>query len=205
MAGWSFDYSPFYTLDAGEYDILFVYDYNEINIPSEIEKIKNYKNKILIAWSMGVFASYKLKDIFKSFDKKIAINGTITPVDNNYGIPIKAFELTLKYAQKTLEGKFYKNLFYTDKEYDLYKKYPICRTIENRVSELVNLYENIIKSDFEYEKFFDYAIVSKYDKIIPPNNQIASHNKNRTNIIILPYGHFPYYNFSSWKEITQCK
>jgi len=206
FAGWSFDNYPF-TADFSQEknDILMVYDYNTVSLPDEIKQIDGYNSKTLITWSMGVFAAYINRDFFTDFDCKIALNGTITPVDNNYGIPVKIFELTLKHAQTGLSGKFYKNLFQTSQEYETYANHPVQRTIENRVSELENLYELIKQQPAENdcENFYDYAIVSEYDKIIPPANQEASHRKNNVPVIKVPYGHFPFYNFSNWDEIKK--
>jgi biotin synthesis protein BioG len=206
FAGWSFDEKPFIALDCGENDVLIVYDYNSLFIPKELKDLSSYENKTLIAWSMGVFVACKLKDLFTDFDKKIAINGTTSPVNDTYGIPIRMFELTLKHAQKGLEGKFYQNLFTTEEEYNLYSSYPVQRQIENRVSELENLY-TLIKNEKELDciGFYDLAIVSDYDKIIPPQNQIECHKKNSTPVVTVPYGHFPYYHFSNWKELTKCQ
>ena len=205
FAGWSFDYYPFISLGKNDYDILFVYDYNELSIPKEFDDFKFYENKNLITWSMGVFVAYLLKDHFKDFNYKLAINGTVTPVDDNFGIPVRMFELTLKHAAKGLEGKFYQNLFLTEEEFSLYSSYPIRRTIENRASELENLYKLIKNTNIEYERFYDLAIVSDYDKIIPPKNQIASHTKNNVPVITVPYGHYLFYYFSTWDEILKCR
>lgn len=205
FTGWSFDYYPFTSLGKNGYDILLVYDYNELSIPKEFESFEQYENKNLITWSMGVFTAYLLKNYFADFDYKLAINGTVTPVDDNLGIPVKMFELTLKHAAKGLEGKFYQNLFLTEDEYNLYNIYPVRRSIENRVSELENLYNLIKSTNIEYEKFYDLAIVSDYDKIIPPKNQIASHKKNNIPAITVPYGHYLYYYFATWDEILKCK
>lgn len=203
FAGWSFDPKPFEFLACGKYDVLFVYDYNDFNFPSE--KFENYQNKTLIAWSMGVFAAYMLKDLFIGFDRKIAVNGTVTPVDDEFGIPVKIFELTLKHAQKGLEGKFYANTLQTDEEYQKYMSNPVQRPIQNRVSELESLYSLIKnKGNIGYEKFYDCALVSEDDKIIPFANQLASHKANGVQTIIIPYGHNPFYNFGSWEEIIQC-
>ena len=179
FTGWSFDYHPFEHLTCENYDVLFVYDYNDLTVPQDLKELSNYENKNLITWSMGVFAAYQLKELFKDFNSKIAINGTTTPVDDNFGIPVKMFELTLKHAQKGLEGKFYQNIFLTENEFEKYKTQPVKRSIENRVAELENLY-NFIRSkiDMGYENFYDFAIVSDSDKIIPPKNQTASHKKN---------------------------
>lgn len=203
FAGWSFDFNPFKKLNCENFDVLFVYDYNSLDLPEKFEIFDNYDKKFLIGWSMGVFIAYKLKALFKDFDYKLAINGTITPVNDQFGIPTKIFELTLKHAQKGLEGKFYQNIFLTEQEYNTYKQFPVERTIENRVCELENLYT--LSKNSSGEKFYDFAIVSESDKIIPPNNQIASHKLNDTPFITLPYGHFPFYKFNSWDEIIECK
>lgn len=202
FAGWSFDYKPFEFMDCGNCDVLFVYDYNSV-IENELETIRfvnNYKHKTLLAWSMGVYAAYKLKDFFKDFDTKVAINGTVFPVDNEFGIPEKPFLLTLRYAKTGLEGKFYQNIFDKNEEFDRYLNTPVERSIENRVDELKSLYEDIENSPKEYEKFYDFAFVSKNDKIIPPTNQINFWENFKTPYKILESGHFPYYNFKRWKD-----
>ena len=155
---------------------------------------------------MGVFVANLFKNLFSDFEYKMAINGTISPVDNKFGIPIKMFELTLKHAKIGLEGKFYKNVFQTEEEFQEYSKTPVGRTIENRVSELENLYTEIKNhKELEIQQFYDFAIVSDFDKIIPPKNQIASHNQNKVRVLRLPYGHFPFYHYSKWNEILECK
>jgi len=205
FAGWSFDAYPFKSLGCGNSDVLFVYDYNDFGVPKEFSEFKNYNNKILITWSMGVFVAYQLRNLFNDFDYKLAINGTVMPVDDEFGIPEKVFALTLKHAEKGLAGKFYQNVFLTDNEYMLYKNSPVQRELQNRVSELENLYLLIKTTDRTYEKFYDLAIVSDFDKIIPPKNQIAGHKKSNTPVITLPYGHHIFYNFTSWNEIVQCR
>ena len=206
FAGWSFDYNPFCNHpECGDNDLLMIYDYNNMDIPDELKTLNNYESKILAAWSMGVFTAYLNRVLFEDFNKKIAVNGTITPVDDKFGIPVKIFELTLKHAASGLGGKFYKNVFQTLKEYEEYLKNPVQRSIENRVEELKNLYDLIRQqpTDFDGEKFYDCAVVCQNDKIIPSANQSASHNKNNVPVISLDCGHFPFYNFSKWDEIIE--
>ena len=203
FTGWSFDNNPFVSFQSNSYDVLYVYDYNAIECLDDFKLFNKYENKILMTWSMGVFTAFQLKDIFKSFNKKIAINGTITPVNNKYGIPVKIFELTLKYAKKSLEGNFYQNIFLTTEEYKKYCNNPNSRTIENRISELENLYKTIKLSSSNDEKFYDTAIISQNDKIIPAKNQLQAHLKNNVKIIEVPYGHHLFYNYTSWDEIVK--
>lgn len=206
FAGWSFDYNPFCNHpECGDNDLLMIYDYNNMDIPDELKTLNNYESKILAAWSMGVFTAYLNRVLFEDFNKKIAVNGTITPVDDKFGIPVKIFELTLKHAASGLGGKFYKNVFQTFKEYEEYLKNPVQRSIENRVEELENLYDLIRQqpAGFDGEKFYDCAVVCQNDKIIPSANQSASHNKNNVPVLSLDCGHFPFYNFSKWDEIIE--
>ena len=203
LTGWSFDFYPFEFLDCGKSDVLFVYDYNAIsgNAP-EIPNSGEYSEKFLITWSMGVFAGYILKDLFKDFDRKIAVNGTPFPVHDTLGIPQKPFLLTLRHAKTGLEGKFYRNVFNTDEEFEKYSINPVRRSIENREDELKSLYDRIKTENFEYKKFYDFAFISCSDKIIPTQNQINFWQDNAPYKLV-ESGHFPFYNFKGWNEIVE--
>ena len=84
-----------------------------------------------------------------------------------------------------------------------YSQNPVKRTIEDRVSELENLYEFIKSHEVNGEKFYDFAVVSEFDKIIPPKNQIASHTKFNVPIKTIECGHSPFFGFSEWREIVE--
>ena len=201
FAGWSFDEAPFEFLACEDNDVLMVYDYNTIeNIK---EDFSQYSEINLIAWSMGVFVAYLLRDKLPKFVKKIAINGTPYPVNDEFGIPLKPFLLTLKHAKTGLEGKFYQNIFNSEQEFEKYKTSQVRRSVENREKELKALYDLIKKTTVEYEIYYDKALISLSDKIIPTKNQI-NFWENNAEVKMLESGHFPYYNFKSWNEIL-CK
>ena len=199
FAGWSFDYKPFEYLLCRDYDVLFVYDYSKLKIFDA--QIGNYQEKILISWSMGVYAAYTLCNELPQFDKKIAINGTVFPIDNFYGIPEKTFLLTLKHAEKGLQGKFYHNIYLTDEEFDRYMKNPVERPLNNRINELNSLYNKITIDKKTYVNYYDLALVSKYDRIIPTENQKNFWRNFSTKFRMLDSGHFPYYNYTAWNEL----
>ena len=201
FAGWSFDEKSFKFLSCENFDVLMFYDYSTID--KIVEDFSSYKEINLIAWSMGVFVAYLLKDKLPKFNKKIAINGTPLPVNDEYGIPTKPFLLTLRHAKTGLEGKFYQNIFYKPEEYERYLETPVTRSIENRENELKSLYNRIKSCEINYTHFYDKALVSNFDKIIPTKNQI-NFWQNNADIEALESGHFPYYNFKSWNEIL-CK
>lgn len=201
FGGWSFDYKPFERLEYNDYDVLMLYDYNDLSIPIEI---LGYEEYFLITWSMGVFVAYLLKEKLPEFKEKIAINGTPFPVDNEKGIPIKTFDLTLKYVDTGLQGKFQRNLFKTEEEFQKYLQNPVAREIPNQASELVSLKKLIDKTDVDYKKYYNRAIISNTDKIIPTRNQ---HNcwDNVCPVVVLNSGHFPFYDFESWNDILKCR
>lgn len=201
FCGWSFDYKSFERLACNDYDVLMLYDYNDLSIPIEI---LGYEEYFLITWSMGVFVAYLLKEKLPEFKEKIAINGTPFPVDNEKGIPIKTFDLTLKYVDTGLQGKFQRNLFKTEEDFQKYLQNPVAREIPNQASELVSLKKLIDKTDVDYKKYYNRAIISNTDKIIPTRNQ---HNcwDNVCPVVVLNSGHFPFYDFESWNDILKCR
>ncbi len=199
FCGWSFDYVPFERLDCGKNDVLCVYDYSEM-LPLSLAY--EYKQISLITWSMGVYIAYLLRDELPNFDRKIAINGTPFPVDDEKGIPRRTFELTLKYVDSGLQGKFQQNLFKKPEEYEKYLLSPVRRSIGNRAGELAVLDKFIKSQTIEYSKFYDCAIISDADKIIPTRNQVKCW-EGQANIVMLDSGHFPFYEFNSWDEILE--
>lgn len=204
FCGWSFDFKPFERLSCQNYDVLCVYDYgdiNQINV-DDLPTLK-YKTSTLITWSMGVYVAYLLKDVLPDFDNKIAINGTPHPVDDEYGIPVKTFDLTLKYVDTGLQGKFQKNLFKTPEDYAKYTEKPVNRAVENQKAELIALNDYIKGQKVSYEKFYDCAIISDTDKIIPTRNQKSCWEKYETPYIVLDSGHFPFFKFDSWEDIIK--
>ena len=198
FAGWSFDYVPFEFLDCKNNDVVVIYDYNTLdNLPY----FGTYRTKTMICWSMGVYIAYLLKDEFPNFDKKIAINGTVYPIDDKFGIPQKTFNLTLKYAETGLQGKFYQNVFNSSDLYERYMQNPVARPLKNRVDELSTLYNLIKNTQIKYDgKYYTKAIVSLSDKIIPVKNQLTFWSNTAEQI---ESGHFPFYNYKSWDEL--CK
>lgn len=200
FAGWSFDAEPFRFLECNDFDVLCFYDYNELDLTADFS---GYSEYYLVTWSMGGYIATLLKDKLPKFNKKIALNGTPMPIDNEFGIPQRTFDLTLKYAADGLKGKFYQNVFFNEEQLTRYFAQPVLRTIENRVEELHSLKDTILANPTYATGFYDVAYVSQNDKIIPPKNQIRAWEKLNVPIIELADGHFPFYNFTSWKEI--CK
>ena len=200
FAGWSFDGEPFKFIDTTGFDVVCVYDYRDLNLDIDFG---DYEKYYLVTWSMGGYIAPLIREKLPKFEKVIAFNGTPTPIDNEFGIPVRTFDLTLKFAAEGLKGKFYQNVFFDAEQLESYQKTPVLRTIEDRVEELHALKNSIVSQPANAENFFDVAYVSENDKIIPAKNQINAWGKLNVSIKKLADGHFPFYNFTSWKEI--CK
>ena len=229
FGGWSFDHKPFGFLDCEDYDVVMFYDYTDLSTPD----IPAYKHVYLVTWSMGVFIAYLLKNQLPQFERKIAINGTPFPVDDNYGIPQKVFDLTLTHARTGLEGKFYRNVM--GENFERYLLSPVARSIENRVKELhaISRHAELVSASqglhdnatlwetrhFARNQKISAKVVKRvqgdvcepfYDFAIIGRQDKIVPAKNQINFWqgrvpykLLETGHFPFYNYTNWNEILR--
>ena len=183
--GWGMDECVVKHLRAEDYDVLMFYDYNSLETDFNFKTINSYQTKHLIAWSMGVM----IASLFDSdYTSKTAINGTLKPIDDKFGIPTKIYKLTLKGFSPKGAERFIRNMF--SEECEL----PVpTRDFENQKSELVALTRYKSKDDFKYDK----VILSSEDKIIPTKNQIAFWGIEPN----IESGHSPFNHFIKWSEL----
>ena len=150
--GWGMNETPVNHLESEDCDILILYDYSDLSFDFAEFDFSKYKEKNLIAWSMGVYVANLFKDVFKDFNKKVAINGTCKMIDNDYGIAKKIYDITIKlFGEKTCE-KFIQNMF---EDGEIPAKVTITRTMENLKKELeiiktISFQENL---DFDFKSW----------------------------------------------------
>lgn len=178
--GWGMDESVVSHLEPENYDIVMIYDYNELDFDwSEIEA---YKEKYLVAWSMGVMIATNFD---KGYISKTAVNGTLKPIDNEFGIPTRIYDLTIKHLNP---AKFMQNMFQVGETLP-----NVGREFENQKSEL-----SAIKGYSANEAFkYDRVILSSEDKIIPTANQVKFWGIEPN----FESGHCPFFKMSSWSEL----
>lgn len=227
--GWSLDENIVNHLTSSEYDVIMFYDYSNLGIDENIlNEINNYEEVNIIAWSFGVWACGEVINKFNNPKNVIAINGTLIPIDNNFGIPEKIFNLTLSNLSEKSYPKFFKNMF--SEEVDL-NRLP-KRTIENQKQELIQIKKNSslpppstkgtaelveasdpvsvakrsvrgrvgVGGDIQYINLFTKIFISNNDKIISAKNQINFWSQRKDlNIIEKDCGH--YIPFKNWDEI----
>lgn len=195
FCGWGMDERPFSFFKTNR-DVLFLYDYENIDIDFDFSK---YSKKYLVAFSYGVFMSALCN--LPDFDLKIAINGTLKPIDKEYGIPQKIFELTLNNMTLETAVKFRRSLFLSEEDFQKFNKNLPVRSLESSLHEL----DCIKKAAFDSKNLtmdFDKIIVSKFDKIFPTKNQLNFWGEDK-NIIQINAGHFLFYNFESFEDIIK--
>ena len=191
--GWGMNESPFKHLNCGDYDVLILSDYRKFDINLDDFGFEKYSLKCLIAWSMGVYTSGNYCEILNKFDKKIAINGTAPIVDDNFGIPNKIYDITIEYLNEAGLDKFIKNMFTVN---NLNPEITITRNVEELKEELIKIKELKIKGSIKFDK----VIISMYDRIIPPKNQLAFW-ENKAQIIKIPSTHCPFKEYKTFEEI----
>lgn len=192
--GWAMNETPLKHLECEDYDVLVLFDYRDLNFDFEKFDFSKYEKKYLICWSMGVYVSNLFKTYLEGFDKKIAINGTAKIIDDNFGIPKKIYNITVKFLNEDSCDKFIKNMFDNGK---LNPEITITRKLNELKDELINIQKLEL---YDYLKF-DYALISDNDRIIPSKNQMAYWNLYNTQIKEINSTHCPFELYSKWTEI----
>jgi len=184
--GWGMDECVVSHLLPDYYDVLMFYDYNTLETDFDFEKLNIYPQKYLIAWSMGVMTA-TLFDI--NYLSKTAINGTLKPIDDRFGIPERIYNLTVKNFSPKGAERFIKSMYSDASDYIYYPK----REFENQKTELEALTHYEANQDFKYDRI----ILSAEDKIIPTKNQVAFWGTEPNS----ESGHAPFNLYKKWSDL----
>lgn len=200
FCGWGQDEKPFSPLGSEDYDVLMFYNYHNFETDSNILEIsKEYKSVSLIAWSMGVMvANHLLADNKNLFSKTVAINGSTLPIDDQFGIPVKAYLATYKLFSQKARDAFFKNMNVTEETISLYNKNIPQRTVQDQKDELLSLYD-FSKTANKKNVLFEKAIIGKQDQIFPVKNLIRFWKPNAQ---LIDSPHFVFYKYKKWDDIV---
>ena len=185
--GWGMDENVVKHLDCEDYDVLMFYNYNTLETDFDWDLLNIYSEKNLIAWSMGVMVGGKYLDKLGALKQTVAINGTLKPIDENYGIHPKIYDLTIKGFNEKGRKRFIDSMF--NKTIDI----NCNREIDEQHSELIALKNYQANEAFEYNK----VLISDNDKIIPTKSQVAFWGIEPN----LKGGHCPFFHFKKWSEL----
>lgn len=195
LNGWGMDERPYKPLKSKR-DILFVSDYNDLNL--EFPSFAKYKKIILITFSAGAFMANYLKDKLPPFSLKIAISGNFHLFKKGYGAPDDILHAMKNISfENALE--FRKNLVNEESEYILFNKNQPLRGLESSLAELKAL-ENYSSENKIIDFEFDKIIIGTEDKFFPYKHQIQAWGQ-KSNVKAINGGHFLFYKFSNFDEI----
>lgn len=163
--GWAMDWRPFAGLRRDGYDVAVVWNYTDTKL--DTLDWKSYDEICVVGWSMGVyFSTFLPSEIESRVTRRIAINGTLWPMDDTRGIPEAVFKGTLSGLNDRNLDKFYLRVCGSRVAYDGFMTCRPQRTLDQLRGELKGMLELPSTS-----ARFDVAIIGKRDAIFPPGNQ----------------------------------
>ena len=187
-AGLGMDWRPFANLDHPDYDILVIWDYRELTF--NWRPFFRYDEICLIAWSVGVFAAtVTIHEILPRITLRIAINGTLNPIDENNGISPAVWHGLQNVLSPSAWRRFQQRMCMSESQYYDFFETSSKRTLFEIAEELDALESHTV---FHVEQISDWdmAIIGRYDIIMPPESQIRAW-KDLVPIRMLDTGHLP--------------
>jgi len=107
--GWGMDDRPFRHLEADRCDVLMLWDYRQMTpVPDIVALAGQYAEIYLVGWSMGVWAGQRMfSPVREHFQAAIAVNGTLCPIHDRFGIPEATIAGTLRNFSEVSRDKLY--------------------------------------------------------------------------------------------------
>lgn len=180
--GWGMDDTAVRHLLPADYDVFTVCDYNELEA---LPNFSEYKEKYVVAWSMGVMVA-TLYDIERK--SATAINGTPFPIHLEYGINPKVYKLMeLGYSEQT-KDKFLLKMFNDDT--NVFYPNRDCASQKSELTALKGYSGNV---DYKFSR----VIIGDNDRIIPTDCQLNYWKDYE----LINEGHCLFHRFSKWEEL----
>lgn len=195
------DNLPFSHLGSGGFDVLMLHNYTSLPGSYDLERVTaGYSQINLVCWSIGVWAGQKLffdaKDVFQRI---IAVNGTLCPIHDNFGIPESVFEGTLLNYDEAGRKKFYHRMCREKLIYRFFLNNQPERTIDDQLEELVALKEMIDCTPPE-KSMYKQVIITDHDLVVPTANQVQYWQEAEAENTLLTGVHFPFTTWKSWGD-----
>lgn len=172
FAGWGMDSEVFSDIRRPGYDIMVVWDYRSFYI--DWSCTAPYSEICILAWSMGVYAaSQSIQAIDNKITKKIAVCGTLKPIDDQYGIPEAIFNGTMQGLNPQNLKKFYRRMCATSGDFARFNQHLPSRSVDELKEELQAISDSQILHTPSHSRW-DLAIIGREDRIFPPHNQKAA-------------------------------
>ncbi|MDE5665855.1 MAG: DUF452 family protein [Duncaniella sp.] len=194
FAGWGMDEKPFSRLQLPGYHLIVVWDYRDSSFPDPLDRMMESFGEIaVIAWSFGVPAAtdFLLSHQSLPITARIAVNGTMHPVDDTKGIPEEIFRGTLEGLDEKSLSKFYLRMCGSGAAMRLFSETLPDRSPSELREELTAIAN---RSAVAPRGLWERAIISSADRIIPPANQMQAWSDEAIETISIEGAHLPDFN-----------
>lgn len=175
FAGWGMDSHPFAwagnSPHAAHCDFAVCYDYTDMTLNAEA--LRSYSEVRVRAWSLGVYAaSLVLPALQCPVSSALAINGTLTPVDDNLGIPVAVYDATVENLSAESLDRFNRRMCGVHRAVFEARRSPqsLARTVDSLLAELRHIRECAARTDRAQFTGWNMAVLSKKDRIFPIAN-----------------------------------
>lgn len=196
--GWGMDEVVVEHLAFDECDVLMLNEYRSLLLPLGLMDIlQGYKNVHVVAWSFGVWVANWLM-VYEPIlvNTSLAINGTLNPVNEHFGIAPGI-------AQGTCEGlnpanwiKFNRRVFGRDTGQNLLSADEI-QMKQDELRFLMRCFQTL----GPMPNRFDRALISSDDRIMPAANQQRFWSDEAT-IVPADGPHALFDPFTSWSSLS---
>lgn len=202
FSGWGCVASDFKHLVAEQYDVLMIYDYLTIDLPLELKEVlSTYDSVSVVAWSFGVWVAQATLPVLNlPLGKVMAINGTLKPVDDAFGIPIAIAQGTLANLSERNLLKFQRRMVSSAETWTRFSANRPVSDVLILKAELAALYHHFVTFQSENSMYSDVVICSN-DLIFSSDNMIRFWD-DKLVVISLHESHFCFYAFNSWDEVV---
>lgn len=172
FAGWGMDARPFSRLTHQGYDIAIAYDHRNGASQTDLAALSGYNEICIIGWSFGVIAASLFIESNPQLPltAKIAVNGTLHPVDDAKGIPEAIFCGTLDNLSPSVIVKFNRRMCGSAESLS---RFLSCGAPQRPVAELAEELRAIAALPHRPDlmRLWDAVYIGLRDMIIPTVNQ----------------------------------
>ncbi|MCM1292403.1 MAG: DUF452 family protein [Bacteroides sp.] len=171
FTGWATTPELFSSIAMAGYDLAVAYDYRDIKATDSDIRFSDYREICVVAWSFGVIAAteFILNNPELNYTAKIAVNGTLCPVDDTRGIPEATFQATLDALSESSLVRFFRRVCGSASVYKAMSYKLPQRPISDLREELEAIERMTHRAEFSH--LWDTVYISGSDLIIPATNQ----------------------------------
>lgn len=205
FSGWSCDAEPFRDVRPDGWDVAVVHDYSSLDFDSGF--LHRYTTVRLFAWSLGIVAASAVLTCRDEINEAVAINGTLYPADDSFGIPSAVYFGTADNLDLRNLTKFRKRMA---GDSERFRKYfadapasgDVIEALRKQLYGLADLSDKIRGArPLPWKR----AYVSANDRIFPAGNMKSAWTAAGVEVVEINDAHMPDFDAIVRYEIPDCR